>query len=380
MEAFKIKNGISAKRYLGSSGADGAASETQYYDLTNLSYDSKSFSAASQTSNARSIFIKPDGTKMYLLGNDSFDDTVYQYTLSTAWDVSTASYDSKSYNANAQEGGVRGVWFKPDGTKMYIIGDAGDAVYQYSLSTAWDLFTVSYDSVSLSVSGPSTAPYNITFNPSGTKFYAPCATGDDVNEYTLSTAWDISTASYTSTLDTSALVTTAPSDVAFNGDGTKLFVSDFSKQILIYNLSTAYDISTATYDQDSLILQDEPEGIFFKSDGTKLYTFAGDEVVEQYSTTFVLYTQTLDLSTGTTFSFTPSGATTVSFTNPPATGIAIGFTVEINGDGSAITWPASVKWHGGAAPTAAASKELYAFVTTDGGTTYYGKKAGSNIA
>jgi len=89
---------------------------------------------------------------------------------------------------------------------------------------------------------------------------------------------------------------------------------------------------------------------------------------------------TLDLSTGDTFSFTPSGATTVSFTNPPASGIAIGFAVEINGDGSAITWPSSVKWHLGTAPTATASKELYTFITVDGGTTYYGKLAGSNIA
>ena len=91
-------------------------------------------------------------------------------------------------------------------------------------------------------------------------------------------------------------------------------------------------------------------------------------------------TASLDLSTGTTFSFTPSGATTVSFTNPPASGNAIGFSVEINGDGSAITWPSSVKWHEAIAPTATASKELYALVTTDGGTTYYGRKAAEDIA
>ena len=91
-------------------------------------------------------------------------------------------------------------------------------------------------------------------------------------------------------------------------------------------------------------------------------------------------TASLDLSTGTTFSFTPSGSTTVTFTNPPATGIAIGFSVEIVGDASAITWPSSIKWHLATAPTATATKELYTFVTTDGGTTYYGKKAAEGIA
>lgn len=49
---------------------------------------------------------------------------------------------------------------------------------------------------------------------------------------------------------------------------------------------------------------------------------------------------------------------------------------------SAITWPSSVKWPSGLAPTTPApgTKDLFTFLTTDGGTTYYGKKAGSDIA
>jgi hypothetical protein len=89
---------------------------------------------------------------------------------------------------------------------------------------------------------------------------------------------------------------------------------------------------------------------------------------------------TLDLSTGNTFSFTPSGATTVSFTNPPASGLAIGFTLEvINTGGYTLTWPSSIKWHGGTTPTATSTKELYSFITTDGGTTYYGRRAAEDI-
>jgi hypothetical protein len=95
----------------------------------------------------------------------------------------------------------------------------------------------------------------------------------------------------------------------------------------------------------------------------------------------VVPTQTLDLSTGHTFSFTPSAATDILFSNPPASGNATGFSVEVNNSGGyALTWPSSVKWPSGTAPTATASKEVYAFVTTDGGTSYYGKLAGSDIA
>lgn len=96
----------------------------------------------------------------------------------------------------------------------------------------------------------------------------------------------------------------------------------------------------------------------------------------------VVQTQTLDLSTGHTFSITPTVALDVLFSNPPASGVATAFTVEVNNSagGYALTWPSSVKWHLGTAPTATASKEVYTFITTDGGTTYYGKKAGENLA
>jgi hypothetical protein len=96
----------------------------------------------------------------------------------------------------------------------------------------------------------------------------------------------------------------------------------------------------------------------------------------------VVQTKTLDLSTGHTFSITPTEALDVLFTNPPASGIATGFTVEVDNSagGYALTWPSSVKWHLGTAPTATASKEVYTFITTDGGTTYYGKLAGKDIA
>ena len=91
--------------------------------------------------------------------------------------------------------------------------------------------------------------------------------------------------------------------------------------------------------------------------------------------------QTLDLSTGNRFSFTTTGATEVIFSNPPATGTPTGFSLEVdNSSGYALTWPSSLKWHGGSAPTVNAGKSVYAFITTDGGTTYFGKLAGEGIA
>ena len=73
--------------------------------------------------------LSPDGSKMYALGNGA--KTVFQYSLSTPWDVSTASYDSKNKSIAAQEGtNVHGVFFKIDGLKMYILGYTSNEVYK----------------------------------------------------------------------------------------------------------------------------------------------------------------------------------------------------------------------------------------------------------
>jgi hypothetical protein len=92
---------------------------------------------------------------------------------------------------------------------------------------------------------------------------------------------------------------------------------------------------------------------------------------------------TLDLSTGNVFSDAPSANVTYVFSNPPATGTAYGFTLKVTPSGTyTVTWPASVDWAGGTAPTAPASGEtnVYAFYTQDGGTTYYGFLAGGAMA
>lgn len=94
--------------------------------------------------------------------------------------------------------------------------------------------------------------------------------------------------------------------------------------------------------------------------------------------------QSLDLSTATVFSLTMSGATTLSFTNPPTTGKPFSFTILAIQDGTGsrlITWPGSVKWAGGTAPTlttTASKADIIAFITIDGGTTYYGFLGGAN--
>lgn len=92
---------------------------------------------------------------------------------------------------------------------------------------------------------------------------------------------------------------------------------------------------------------------------------------------------TLDLSTGSVFTHTPSANVAYTFTNPPASGTSSSFTLKVTPSATiTVTWPSSVVWSGGIAPTAPANGEtdVYTFYTDDGGTTYYGFVSGDALS
>jgi hypothetical protein len=86
---------------------------------------------AAEGTNQADISFNDDGTKMYVLNIDL--PGIYQYALTTPWDVSTASYDSNNFSVASQEAGPQGIYFKSDYSKVYMVGN-GDVVYQYSVT------------------------------------------------------------------------------------------------------------------------------------------------------------------------------------------------------------------------------------------------------
>ena len=63
--------------------------------------------------------------------------------LTTAWDVSTASFVD-SFSVNSQESNPQDIWFDSSGNTMFIVGQNGDEVNVYKLTTAWDVSTASF--------------------------------------------------------------------------------------------------------------------------------------------------------------------------------------------------------------------------------------------
>jgi len=249
-------------------------------------YNNQNFSLSGQSiTTPEEIRFKPDGTKFYILGNNV---AIYQYAMSTAWDVSTASYENKSFNVSAQEANSQGLALNADGTSFYTCGSSRVA-YQYDLTTAYDVSTASYASKSFSLSGQISGgvPWGLDFDSTGTKLYVIGSPGT-VYQYTLSTAFDVSTASYASKSFDTTSQTSDTVSLALSSDGASLYVmSNGNDTVFKYTLSTPNDLATASYSGFSFTTTSQdttPYGVAVKTDDTQVYiTGAQNDSVYQYS-------------------------------------------------------------------------------------------------
>jgi DNA-binding beta-propeller fold protein YncE len=215
------------------------------------------------------LTFSPDGVNLYVTGSGG--DDVNQYVLSTPWNVTTASF-VRTFGVSSQETIPESIRFKPDGTRMYILGQSGDDINEYSLSTAWDISTASFVQL-FSIAGRESSPLGFEFSPDGVHMYVVGSSSDNVNQYVLSTPWNISTASFVRVfVPTVGSIT--PEGIAFRPDGLRMFILDSTGDLVYqYNLSTPWDVSTSTFDKTLPIgyLDTNMTDLAFKSDGTKLY-------------------------------------------------------------------------------------------------------------
>ena len=215
--------------------------------------------------NPTDVSFKPDGTKMFV----STGTTLNQYTLSTAWDVTTAG--TVTSLTNTWDTVTNGMFVSPDGTKLVTCGQtavvnaglgivaAEDRAYYLTLATPWDITTATLVSSlrfainDVGLPAAETAPQSITFNSTGTIMYMLGSTVDAIYQYTLTTAYNVSTATYSKQLST-ATVESASTGLRFNSAGTRLYIIGSSNDNIVeYRLSTAWDIATATYYDEAYI-------------------------------------------------------------------------------------------------------------------------------
>ena len=199
------------------------------------------FNIANETTSA-GVYAGNNGSSIYVVG--SSQDNVTQYNLTTAWNVATAFVANTYYIAGEETNSVD-LFFRNDGSRMYVLGDTGNDITYYTLGTPWSLGGTITLGGTYSISAQTSVPRGMHISDDGTKMWVANAT--QVFQYTISTPWDLTTASYdnksyTQTQDT------AGQAISVNPSGTRMYILGSSNDYIYeYALSTANDVTTATH-------------------------------------------------------------------------------------------------------------------------------------
>jgi hypothetical protein len=265
--------------------------------------------------NSANVKFSPDGTKIFWApgGGNSDADDIYTANLSTAWDLSTASQGPVYTEYSSSGYGQTSFAFNSDGTKLYTVvrvstSSAERRVRQWSLSTAYDVSTSSYVGVSISgalgsysARGLYVAPdesYFITIDLSSGQTYIKkwnlATAGDITSTITGETAVDVTTYTNWSAPAVGSFYATAPD---FFDSGNKMVIVNHgnggsnTNDAYLVELSTAYDITSGTViGKFTTSTGSDLQGVGIKPDGTKLYAPDGTGGIVEFNTGSVQFT------------------------------------------------------------------------------------------
>ena len=239
--------------------------ETLYLDKPITKY----LPLATRDGSMQGLAFKPDGTKMYLLGDTV--DRVYEYNLPNTWDISTASY-VQQLNISGQDTVASGLALSSNGSYLYLVGQSKDNVYRYTMSTPWNVITAT-QTQAFNIAPYDTTSTGLAFDSSGSNLYLIGYTADKVFQFNLAVAWDLATASYMQNVSVGTQ-DSVPTDIVFNNDGSTLYLVGSTKdRVHQYNLSESWNVATVSYSSNVYVgyYDSTPSTIAFNDSGNRFY-------------------------------------------------------------------------------------------------------------
>ncbi len=182
--------------------------------------------------------------------------------------------------ATTGQTGPRGLWFKPDGTRIYNVGNTNARIRQRDLTTPWDITTAagSWTTTAANLANTSgvaiTAPTGMALSNDGTVAFVTDSTANALFRYTLSTPWDITTMNLTATHANTTIYTSniTPQSIWVSEDGLTFATtnSGATATVRVFSTAAANEITSLTQ-VSSVATGSTPCGAGFMANGNRFF-------------------------------------------------------------------------------------------------------------
>ncbi len=214
------------------------------------------------------LYVDQNGTNLFICGQAT--NGVYRYTLPNTWSLSGASTTpTSSFLLGYQP---HSIFFKPDGTVLYILDTTNKLLYQYPLTgSAFDI-TQRGTAITRPVNIETTVNY-FRFKPDGTKLYLSGQTNEYLYQYSLSTPWDISTMTFDAIAGKLYPTSITTGGFAIKPTGDFLYIFDRTNNRMQVNSLTAFTYSNTVTWPTNIVWQNNVAPDLPENQKTSIYEF-----------------------------------------------------------------------------------------------------------
>jgi hypothetical protein len=257
------------------------------YDIEKATYDNVVLDVGEYTQDTRYLEFKPDGTRMYVVGRTTMN--IAEFNLGTPWDISTAEF-VREFDLSGELGTKvasprpQGLFInKTNGQDMIVVNRL--EIFQYRMSEPWNITTAEVTGhVDMRV--PTSRIQGITVSPDGLNLYIDDRENGYVFQFEMNMIWNIETLTFRNIIDfKEEHRDTRGNDIS--SDGKRLFVIDRTRrQILYFDLQEPWNIRNAEYKGFFWVARQTPEpvSVRWNPEGNRFFVVcARNDRIFQYS-------------------------------------------------------------------------------------------------
>jgi len=193
-------------------------------------------------------------------------------TANQAVDFDISGGIARGYELDLNESNAQDIFWLPDGSMFWTIGATNDNIKEWTPTTNYRIEGAT-NTGTFSVSTYEVVPTGLWWHPDGDFFFICGLAGDNITRYDVSTTWDVTTATY---VEESSAFNNGPYGLEFEPDGLGVWCAvDFSSfwRLRRYALSTAWDVTTLSTSGTSELQTEpiKPSNFGWNTDATQLW-------------------------------------------------------------------------------------------------------------
>lgn len=155
------------------------------FRIAGMTYTGVFFAPVDVTKPMTGGFVMGDEKKFYVITANS-DNMIFAYAMPSKGDLANSVMVNMSADVSATSSNIHAITMHPSERQMFLLGNSGDKVDRYILTTRGDPFTAVFVDT-LYVGNEETLPFGMSIRPTdGKKLYVIGILSDDVHEYDMS--------------------------------------------------------------------------------------------------------------------------------------------------------------------------------------------------